>query len=127
MNISNLLHTIKIQLQKVTTNVLEFITNPTIAKESFMNKLKLSDCLTRTRNAYYSLTGFKIKDLITKKQLEDILLSHHDTKSISEELKNSCSHADPTYIMLLLIAITNVYKPTNTPVITGGLNITFIE
>ena len=72
------------------------------------------DCLNRTKNAYYAITYFPIKDQITEHHLDSIVRSATSNAELLKMLEQAGIY-DEVYSFLLIMAIFEVYKASSPP------------
>ncbi|MBQ8496256.1 MAG: hypothetical protein IJ489_02225 [Clostridia bacterium] len=128
--IKNFFIGIKIKAETIACDVIKFV----IDNSNFMAESRyyfmLNDCLTRTKNAYFSMCHTKAPQLITKRQLEIIinnLGTTHSFEQLKSDIQASCLSNDPIYVMLLTISIVETYKPKSIPELPVKSQILYLQ
>ena len=110
MTFRNFFMLLKSKIKRAANDVWTFIINNESGKREYITRNKLDDCIDRAAIAYYTITGFQAPKLITAKQLENIL-QFTSYEKLRDDIAAQCTANDYEYILLLSLAVVNVFKP----------------
>lgn len=127
INLKNILNHIWSTVKSYAGQVYQFVVNPSEAASIWSSKAKATECLRRTRGAYYALTYYPIKDLVTAHSLDNLVRNSHSFSELCKNVENSGARGDELYCYLLIFAIAEVYKSPTTPQLNGTFSVKLLK
>jgi hypothetical protein len=119
-NLKNFLIAVWISVKTHVGKASKFVTDFESFKIQHENISKAKDCLFRTKNAYYALSGFSVHNLITAHAVDELVRTCRNYDELAAELDNTSARDDKLYCFLLIIAIGEVYKSSKPPELNGN-------
>lgn len=98
-------------------HIRQFIVSPEyreMRRDQNKKRVMVKECVQRAARCYRVMTGYRVPNPVSFTELEGIIFTSSTSEDILINLKSSSHSNDPQFILLLYIAIRNVYT-TNTP------------
>lgn len=127
INLKSILNHIWSTVKSYAGQAYQFISNPPEATSILLSRARATECLRRTRTAYYALTYYPVKDLVTAHMLDNIVRNSHSFSELCKNVENSGARGDELYCYLLIFAIAEVYKSPNPPQIDGTFGVKLLK